>query len=316
LTCFVNQPARPPELQILEVLRSRTTLSSDSTTFYHSLKKGYEGETKWHSLLKRKLSTDSMILYDLLLDRSDSLFQLDCLIIQQRTIWHLEIKNYDGDFMMKNDKMYKLPNEYEVNNPLNQIERGQRLMKDLLKKYAYHFPIESFAVFIHPEFALYHVHRNMPIVMPTQINRFITTINQTPSSLNSAHRKLAHELLSLRTSRPLSKRLPEYEFDQLEKGIPCVKCNGWMVAGNKSGRKLICEVCGNLESRESSVLRNTEEFCILFPNQKITTLRIWEWCGGILSKFKIRGILSQYLQPIGSRSNMHFISPFNDRLSK
>ncbi|HLR01250.1 MAG TPA: nuclease-related domain-containing protein [Virgibacillus sp.] len=312
MALFYNQPSRPPELKIFETLKGRMTLPPDSSTFYHSLQKGYEGEMRWHKTLQKFLSSESIVLYDLLLDRNDSLFQLDCIIIQQRTIKHLEVKNFEGDFVKNDNKFFMLPEKKEVSNPLIQINRGQRLMNELLKQQGYHFPIESYVVFVHTEFALYQLQREIPIILPTQINRFINKINQTHSKINTIHHKLAEKLLSLRTSRPLSNRLPKYEFNQLKNGIQCLNCRGWL-AENKTGRKLICDLCGGIESRESSVLRNIEEFRTLFPDKKITTESIFVWCGGILSKYKIRKVLSQFLLPTGSRTNMHFISPFNDR---
>jgi len=285
LTFYFNHPSCPQELHILEVLKRRFSLTPDSSRLYHSLKKGYDGETKWHKLLKRELTSNCIVLYDLLLDRSDSLFQLDCIIIQQRVIWHLEIKNYEGDFIMKNEKMYKLPGEHEVNNPLNQIERGQRLMGDLLKIHAFHFPIKSYVIFVHSEFSLYQLQRHMPIILPTQINQFITGINQTPSKMNTTHNRLANQLWSLRVSHSLSNRLPKYEFDQLKKGIPCIECNGWMVAGGVHGKSLLCDTCGKSESRESAILRSVCDFHLLFPSVKITTDIIWKWINETLSKY-------------------------------
>ena len=44
---------------------------------------------------------------------------------------------------------------------------------------------------------------------------------------------------------------------------------------------LTCETCGNVENWEVAVLRSVEEFKLLFPGRKITTNRVYEWCGGI-----------------------------------
>src|SRR5699024_10283520 len=126
------------------------------------------------------------------------------------------------------------------------------------------------------------------------------------------HHKLAEKLLSLRTSRPLSNRLPKYEFNQLKNGIQCLNCRGGL-AENKTGRKLICDLCGGIESRKSCALRNIEEVRTLFLDKKITTESFFVWCGGILSKYIIRTVLSQFLLATDSRTNMPFISPFNVR---
>src|SRR5699024_3135542 len=181
------------------------------------------------------------------------------------------------------------------------------------QKHGYKFPIESRVVFVHPEFALYQLNSQLPIVLPNQIRRFIYKINNTHSKLTPTHRKLADTIFSLQTSRTPSARIPNYELDGLKKGIPCLKCDGFLVPGGVHGKKLVCNHCDIAEGRESAVLRNIEEFKMLFPERKITTAAIWEWSGKIISKFKIRKILFQFLEPVGARTDKHFLSPFKDR---
>lgn len=309
MTLHYNYPTSPPELQIFKVLRKRMTLSQDSLTFYRNLQKGYEGEIKFHKLLKKYVVSDCIVLYDLLLDCNDSLFQLDCIIIQQRNISHIEVKNYEGDFMLKDNMLYTCATEKEINNPLGQTERERRLLNELQKKHGYEFPVSSYVVFVNEEFALYLLQPKLPLILPNQIHRFINNkINNTHSKLSSTHYELAHKLLSLRVSKPLSDRLPKYEFEQLRKGIHCLYCDGFLTTGDFHGRKLVCDTCRCMESRESAVLRSVDEYSILFPESKITTNTIWKWCDRILSKFKIRKILFQFLQPVGSQKQMYFVS--------
>lgn len=308
-----NHPTRPPELQILKILTDRMTLTPDSSNFYYTLQKGYDGEVNFHKHLKKYLTSDCIVLYDLLLDKRETLFQLDCIIIQQRSIWHIEVKNFEGDYILKDNRLYTLPNEKEISNPLNQIERGKRLLNESLEKHGYTFPINPYVVFIHPHFALYQLQTKLPIIIPGQINRFINTINNTHSKITSSHYKLAHTLFSLRHSKSLSSRLPKYEFEQLRKGIRCLHCDGYLTGGDFHKKKLNCDVCGVAESRESAVLRSVDEYSILFPENKITTNIIWNWCGEIISKYKIRRILFQFFQPVDKKKEMHFISPFKSR---
>src|SRR5699024_8529881 len=141
-------------------------------------------------------------------------------------------------------------------------------------------------VFVHPEFSLYQLPVKSPVVLPGQIKRLINTINDTQSRISPFHHRLAHTLFSLRKSKSLSTRLPNYEFEQLRKGIRCLCCDGYLTNGDFHRRKLNCDVCGSAESRESAVLRSIDEYSLLFPENKITTNNIWSWCGEIISKFK------------------------------
>lgn len=316
MTLLYNHPVRPTELQILRTLKHRMTLQGDSSNHYYTLQKGYEGEVIFHTLLQKYVASDCIILYDLLLDRNDSLFQLDCMIVQQHRIWHLEIKNLEGDFILDNNSLYRYATQKEVNNPLHQIDRGRRLLNELQKSHGYGFPIESKVIFVNPTFAIYHLHPKLPIVLPNQIHRFMNKINKTPSKLSTTHHEFAHTLFSLHTSHTLSKRLPKYEFNMLRKGIGCLNCDGFLSVESFHGMKLMCEKCGFIDSRDSAIMRCIDEFSLLFPKRKITTANIWSWSGKILSKFKIRKVLFRYLHPIGSRTDMYFVLPFRKDFEK
>jgi hypothetical protein len=61
-----------------------------------------------------------------------------------------------------------------------------------------------------------------------------------------------------------------------------------------------------VEEVEAVVLRSVKELILLFPNRKITTNDIYEWCGGINSKKAIRRILVKTFELIRhSRSSYY-----------
>ena len=55
----------------------------------------------------------------------------------------------------------------------------------------------------------------------------------------------------------------------------------------------MCEDCGCHEVIDHAVLRVVEEIKLLFPNIKITTNVVHEWCKVVESKKTIRRILKQ-----------------------
>jgi isocitrate/isopropylmalate dehydrogenase len=70
---------------------------------------------------------------------------------------------------------------------------------------------------------------------------------------------------------------------------------------------LICEKCGCVEDVESAVLRNVEEYLLLFSDRKITTNEVQEWCEIIPHK-TIRRILSKNFKYARHSSSFYFIS--------
>jgi hypothetical protein len=172
----------PVELKLLRYLNKRKNLSSKEKLHYLNLEKGYEGESKVAAWLKN-LTSEWIILYDLLLENNNSLFQIDTLLISQNTIYLFEVKNYEGDFFIKADNWYTKSGN-EIKNPLLQLKRSVSLLRRLLQDYNISFSIEAYVIFINPEFTLFQASLNLPIILPTQLNRFMKNLNMNSSTLN------------------------------------------------------------------------------------------------------------------------------------
>ena len=128
-------------------------------------------------------------------------------------------------------------------------------------------------VHINPEFSLYQAPRDEPIILPTQVRRYLQKINTTPSKINDKHEKLADKLISLHIQdRPYSN-VPTYTYEQVKKGISCVICHFFSVFVHR--KNCVCKDCGHEEEVESAVLRIVAEFQLLFPDRKITTSEVY-----------------------------------------
>lgn len=294
-----NKPYKPrtesTELLILRFLNTRMNLSEKDKQYYFNLKKGYEGEVMFDTLTE-KLTCKCLILNDLLLKVNNTHFQIDTLIIISETIYLYEVKNYEGDYYYESDKLYKKP-KLEINNPLNQLIRSESLLRQLLHNLGFKIPIDASVVFINPEFTLYQSPLNKPFIFPTQVNRYLNNLNMTPSKLNGKHRMLADKLISLHIEESPYKQLPPYDYDQLRNGITCAVCNSFLIS--VEGRKCVCNACGHEEVVEAAVIRSVKEFKLLFPNQKITTNVIHDWCKVVTSKKRIRKILEKNFKMVG-----------------
>jgi Nuclease-related domain len=294
-----NKPYKPrtesAELLILKSLNTRMNLSDKDKQHYFNLKKGYEGEIMF-DLLTEKLQCECFILNDLLLKVNNTMFQIDSMIIISETIYFYEVKNYEGDYYFELDRFYKKP-KFEINNPLHQLNRSESLLRQLLSNLGYNIPINASVVFINPEFTLYQSPLNKPLIFPTQVNRYLKTLNTTPSILNRKHKILADKLISLHIDNPPFKQLPPYEYDHLQKGITCSDCSSFSIS--VEGKNCVCKECGHEEAITNAVMRNVKEFKLLFPNLKITTNVIYEWCTGVVSKKRIRKILEKSFKIVG-----------------
>lgn len=305
LVLHYNHPVRTEELRILAFLRHRMSLPQESLQRLSHLQKGYEGEVRFAKLLKAYLVSDAIVLYDLLLDSKGNAFQIDCVIIQERDVWHLEVKNYEGDYRMQGDAIYSMRNGYKLLNPLNQLDRGNVLLHERLRQWGYQFDVTSYLMFVHPEFALYRHDPKHPIVLYSQILRFIDTLNRKSSRLSSRHHQFARRLAESRIPEARADRLPDYDLHHLKEGIRCQACDGFLDV--MKGHRLCCGKCGYTEGRDSSVMRSVVEFNMLFPDVKITTKGMWNWCAIDCSKGTMKNILHRFMRPVSVKRHRHFV---------
>jgi Nuclease-related domain len=277
------------ELKVLRLLNTRLDLSADQQQHYSNLEKGFAGEVQF-DLLTEKLQSDCLILNDLLFEVNKMECQIDTTVIFQETIYFFEVKNYEGDFCYDAEGFHAISGK-EYKDPLDQIKRSKSLLRQLLQNLGYDFPIEAYVVFINPEFTLYQSPKDLPIIFPTQLNRFLKKLNTKKSKLTNKHTKLAEQLVSLHLPESSYTQLPTYKYDQLKKGITCKVCNSFLMSIR--GQKIVCHECGCQELVDSAVMRSVVEFTLLLPNHRITTNVIHEWCKVVESKKRISRILGR-----------------------
>jgi hypothetical protein len=278
-------------------------LSKIDNLNYSNLKKGYEGEVQLDRLTD-KLQSELFTLNDLLLETNNSEFQIDSAIISQTAVFLLEIKNYEGEHYYESGRFYTI-NKQEISNPIHQLNRKETLLRQFLKNHGFHLPIEPYLIFINPEFTLFQAPINKTIILPTQLNCFIEKLDKHPSTLNGMHNKLVDQLISAHKKKSSFLKHPNYEYEQLQKGIPCLRCNSLLQSVRIN--KVVCNDCGFEEKIESAVMRCVEEFMFLFPDRKVTTNGIQEWCGVVESKKAIREILKRYMRLSGHAQGSYFV---------
>jgi hypothetical protein len=288
-----SEPRKPLSLQILEVLRKRKPLSREQQSSYQRLASGYEGEKKFAALLKAEFHNPYIPIFSLNLEVNGSECPLDCILIFQHQILILDIKNFQGDYLIENNQWYSVRGKVERKNPIHQLSRGKILFQDFLTKQYFSSTVDGSLVFVHSGFHLYQAPLNLPIVFPAQLQRFIQKLYHIPVQLDARHEKLAKQLMTAHLPKSRHEELPNYAYNQLKRGIICDVCNGFLELTNP--RWLICPKCRKKEPTDSAVIRSVAEFHLLFPEERITVSMIDHWCHHVIPKSGIRRILSKYL---------------------
>nr|WP_309507439.1 nuclease-related domain-containing protein [Sediminibacillus dalangtanensis] len=229
---------------------------------------------------------------------------MDSLIISPEKIYFFEVKNYQGDYFYEADKLYKKPS-LEVINPLHQLSRSESLLRQLLLRLGSNLQIEGACVFINPSFTLYQAPLDKPMIFPTQINEYMKQLNSITSKLTDKHKKLADQLTDISKTDSPYTQITFYDYDRLRKGITCFRCHSFSVYVVK--RECVCNDCGFMESLQTAVLRTVKEFEVLFPDVKITTNIIHDWCQIVTSKQRIRRLLASNYKMVGVHQWAYFI---------
>lgn len=110
----------PKILLFLRILNKREGLPKDAQKYYLNQEKEYQGEVQFDSLTE-KLESNCYILNDLQLEVNNTSFQIDTVAIFEGTIYVLDVKNYEGEFLYASD-IFKTVNGKEIKNPLNQLQ--------------------------------------------------------------------------------------------------------------------------------------------------------------------------------------------------
>ncbi|WP_319003662.1 nuclease-related domain-containing protein [Sutcliffiella horikoshii] len=297
------------EMQLYLALNARMTLLEKEKQYLWNMEKGYEGECMFDALTEKLEGSNHLILNDLLLKHNNTTFQIDSLIITPRNAYLFEVKNFEGDYIYdsRTDQLHLKANSknFEVTNPLNQLNRCNSLLRQLLSSYGFNLPIIASVVFINSEFTLYHSPPDKPFIHPTQINRYLKGLQKDSSfKLTNMHTSLAEKLTSLHIVDSPFKNLPEYSYDQVGKGLVCARCSSLSVV--VEGRSVRCVRCDRVETLEEVVLRHVGEFRLLFPEKPVSTKNIHEWCRQIISLKTIRRILDKHMNNKGSNRWSYF----------
>ncbi|GIO27336.1 nuclease-related domain-containing protein [Ornithinibacillus bavariensis] len=293
---------KPEEINIFQYLEARFNLSEGDRLYYSNLLKGYEGEQLFVKLLSDQAETWT-ILNDVILEWNNATFQIDTLIIFRNKIYLFEIKNYEGDYYIENEIWYTISNK-EIKNPLLQLTRCESLLRQLLQHYGFRIPIESYIIFINLEFTLFHATTNLPIILPTQLKRYLTQLKTAHQSTSSNH-KLAKLIATLRKDKSPYTKIPTYTYEDVKKGITCSACSSFEIKIIK--RQLICMHCNYHEHIDAAILRSTRQFKTLFPDKKITTKIIYDWCQIIDSRKTIRRVLVNNFTQLGHAKSIYYI---------
>ena len=301
----VKKRTQPELLTILKHLDKRMTLPAKNRQHIVSMDKGYEGEKAFDAMLRESVQADILVLNDLLLSISDQSVQIDSLVITPETAYLYEIKNYKGDYQIKDRQLLTLTGK-EVGNPLTQLTRTTSLFRQLFQQWQADLTVKGAVIYVNPTFTLYHASPKDPLILPNQIQAHFSKLDSQRMVLTSNHRFIADRLLSEhRHDANFQKLIPDYDFSTLRKGITCGECGSFDIKMNQ--RMSECTKCKYSYSTDDLILEQIKEFKLLFPQEKVTVKKISDWCGNSVTRRRIPRILGQHYSKTGLSTGTHYV---------
>ncbi|MEH7109102.1 nuclease-related domain-containing protein [Bacillus sp. JJ1764] len=249
-----------------------------------------KGEVLFDELAMERIQMSVLMLNDLLLEQNHSYFQIDSLLVTQGMIHLFDVKNFEGIYVYKDDNFYLLGSNNDLQNPLEQLKRCERLLRKRLQENGINLPIKSHLIFINPKFTLLQAPLNETIILPTQLDHFFEKMNRIQANVTEKHVTISEKIMTYHKGEYPLVNVPTYTKSTLKYGNYCLKCHSFDVSVVGVG-KLVCIECGFEESADQAVLRCVEEIGLLFPGEKIMTNLVQHWCGGAFSKKVICRVL-------------------------
>lgn len=296
---------KPESIRTMELLHKHNDLSGKDYSYYLNLKKGYEGEVQFDSIIE-KLTCDCLVLNDLLFKENNTVFQIDSLIITGESILIYEVKNYEGQFIYREDSLKVVASNKPILNPMGQLNRAQTLFAGLMNRLGCEIPIQSFLIFVNQKFTLFEAPARNELILPTMVQDHFESLNHNSSIIKNGHKKLAKKLSSMHLLDNYYNNIPSYDFKIIEKGVYCSNCNRKILKLLPHKQLHICHFCGYRQRSEEIILESAKEYLELFPDKKMTISSMEEWCDFMFSKDKIRPVLQNNFLMSGKRRYAHY----------
>lgn len=219
-----------------------------------------------------------------------STFQIDSLLLLGRKVYLYEVKNFKGEFYHESSKIF-LSSGTEIKNPFSKLLETTSSLRRLLQQMGYSYPIEAAIVFVNPSFTFFQAPRDLPILFLSQLDWHFAKLNHSRVPLSNDLKRLALQLV---------KR----HYADLKRGATCLQSGSFSLY--EKGYRICCRQCDYVDWPTNVLLRCAEEFRLFFPDRKLTTSALQDWCQVIDSPQIVRRVLKENFASIGNSSDRHY----------
>lgn len=274
---------------ILESLYYRKILSFQDKKRYENQVKGFNGEQQFDHFINHS-QQQGFVVNDLFLSSKETNYQFDSILILNKQVNIYEVKNYTGAYRYEDGTLFSKAG-YSLQDPIGQVNRKKSYLHNRLLSEGYSHKMNAYVVFINPDFYIYRLPPTDSILFAGQLERHFNEVTRSTQPTDAQDKNLTQSLVNQHNENYRPDNLPSYHFKELKKGILCGNCFSFDSTETRQTR--ICASCGYKEKITDAIYRSVLEFQALFPEIPISVSTIYEWCGGIYTKARIRRLLNK-----------------------
>lgn len=274
---------------------------------------GYAGELRVdRELSETRFFDDYISLKSILVGKEASYCQIDSLIICQKFILIIEVKNIPG--ILRYDKeTHQLTRQKEngpiegMGNPEGQLQRSKRFVKRMLDQHHMTIPVHGMIVFSNPASILEKPFPNSLAIHVSGLYQALENLHQLYADQSIPHfdTRNVHQLF-IQNEPALPPIKPSYiptkVFSDLKRGVLCPNCV--LTKLDYINAFWRCSICSHKD--EKSHLTTLQEYRILYS--EVITTNEWMNFTGMKSVATTKRMLSKSnLEKVGGNKNRKWL---------
>lgn len=290
------------ELQWLETVSQRKQLTEEQRRALQRLQKGLLGEQQMDQLAEMFLSGKVLVIDDITLRYQNTVVQIDKLLIIGNTIYVIDVKFYQGNYILQNNS-WIFGGKFLTTNILEQLRKAMRVIVNIFREQQIDLEVKGVLAFLNPKSS---------IQIKDQIPETVLSFNEIPAWLLGLNQQTANEyyydcqsvLFQYRIDNYRSQRTLSIEEEkQLQKGIRCSRCHQLKVVDKR--HTVRCD-CGYVEPKETAYTRTICEFGVIFHDQDLKLKKLKEFFGEQVDEHYLKYILKRHFVSIKSTPKKKF----------
>lgn len=219
---------------------------------------GYKGELEFDkAMLDFEPDYPYALLHDLYLHTNGNYFQIDSLLITPSAITIIEVKNFTNKTVITENptqfiKVYRNGDRKVLKNPIEEVQRKTKHLKNWLAHHNIQIPIESLIIFAHNnELAFENTQLPVKILFTYEAADYLAALPITEHILDKA--AIHHLAMNLKKQHKTYNPFPllnTYDIhpQDISPGVICPACNKTGMRWEK--RKWNCKKCGHTSKNE------------------------------------------------------------------